>query len=223
MGFCLFNNVAIGARWARRHLGYERVMIVDWDVHHGNGTQHSFAREAEVLYCSVHQYPLYPGSGTLMETGEGNGQGFTLNVPLLSGHGDAEYARVTDTLFVPVGRLYRPDLVLVSCGFDCMAGDPVGSMRLTPAGIACLTRRLVQLAAEVCNGRLLLVLEGGYDLDNMRTGTLAALTELRGCPLAADYPVFLPPGAEQGLLRQAVPSEGIDQAITWARNWWNLP
>ena len=223
MGFCLFNNVAIGARWALRHLGYERVLIVDWDVHHGNGIQHSFAREAEVLYCSVHQYPLYPGSGALMETGEGNGQGFTVNVPLLSGHGDAEYARVMETLFVPIGRLFRPDLVLVSCGFDCMAGDPVGSMRLTPAGIACLTRRLVQLAGEVCNGRLLLVLEGGYDLDNMRTGTLAALTELRGGPLAADHPVFLPPGAEGRLLRDAAPSDGIDQAITWARNWWALP
>ena len=223
MGFCLFNNVAIGARWARKRLGYERVMIVDWDVHHGNGTQHSFARGAEVLYCSVHQFPLYPGSGALMETGEGSGRGYTVNVPLISGHGDAEYARVMEELFLPVGRLYRPDLVLVSCGFDCMAGDPVGSMRVTAAGIACLTRRMVELAGEVCKGRLLLVLEGGYNLDNMRTGTLAALGELRGGPLAADHPLLLPPGEEVRLAAAAVPSDGIDQAIAWARNWWALP
>ena len=205
MGFCLFNNVAIGARWARKRLGYERVMIVDWDVHHGNGTQHSFARGAEVLYCSVHQFPLYPGSGALMETGEGSGRGYTVNVPLISGHGDAEYARVMEELFVPVGRLYRPDLVLVSCGFDCMA------------------RRMVELAGEVCNGRLLLVLEGGYNLDNMRTGTLAALGELRGSPLAADHQLLLPPREEVQLAAAALPSHGIDQAIAWARNWWALP
>ncbi|MDX9833824.1 MAG: histone deacetylase [Desulfobulbus sp.] len=223
MGFCLFNNVAIGARWARDQLGYRRVMIVDWDVHHGNGTQHSFARDEGVLYCSVHQYPFYPGSGAVLEAGEGLGQGYTVNVPLISGHGDAEYARVFDALFAPVGRLYRPELLLVSCGFDCMAGDPVGSMRVTATGIAYLTRKMVELAREVCDGRLLLVLEGGYDLNNMRTGTLAALRELRGGPLAAEHPVYLSPSEEARLLAVAAPSDSIDQAIAWARNWWNLP
>ncbi len=222
MGFCLFNNVAIGARWAKKHLGLARILILDWDLHHGNGTQHAFYRDDSVLYCSIHQYPFYPGSGALPESGEGKGRGYTVNIPLSPGHGDLEYARLCNDLIAPVTRAYKPELILVSCGFDCMGGDPLGAMRLTPAGIAYMTRIVVELAAELCQGRLLLTLEGGYDLDNMRNGTLAALSELRGGPLAADHPVFLHP-EEAGRLRASTATSGsIDQAMHWVGNWWPL-
>ncbi len=220
MGFCLFNNVAVGARWARKHLGLERILLLDWDLHHGNGTQHSFYRDPSVLYCSIHQYPCYPGSGAVGEVGEGPGLGYTINVPLCSGHGDAEYARILNQMVAPLVHGYRPELILVSCGFDCMAGDPLGAMRLTATGIASMTRTLVELAAEVCDNRLLLVLEGGYDLDNVRSGSLAVLSELHGAPLAAEYPVYLPPADFDRLRASTAASVHIDRAIEEVRCWW---
>jgi acetoin utilization deacetylase AcuC-like enzyme len=222
MGFCLFNNVAVGARWARNILGLERILILDWDLHHGNGTQHSFYRDPSVLYCSIHQYPCYPGSGAVGEVGEGPGLRYTINVPLCGGHGDEEYARILTQLIVPVARLYRPELILVSCGFDCMAGDPLGAMRVTATGIASMTRTLVELAAEVCAGRLLLVLEGGYDLDNMRDGSLAVLGELHGAPLAADHPRSLSPSDLERLRAATAASVHVDRALQEANIWWPL-
>jgi len=222
MGFCLFNNIAIGARWALKHLGLERILIIDWDLHHGNGTQRSFYRSDQVLYCSTHQYPFYPGSGAVPESGEGRGRGYTVNVPLTGGHGDNHYARVFNELFVPLGRCFRPQLILVSCGFDILAGDPVGAMQVTPAGVAYMTRVLQELATECCQGRLLLTLEGGYDLDNMRDGTRAVLSELYGAPLSASWPMALSPQENDRFRATRVPSAAIDQAILWTQNWWAL-
>ena len=222
MGFCLFNNVAIGAKWAIRHLGLERIMIVDWDLHHGNGTQNSFYRNAKVLYCSTHQYPLYPGSGALPESGEGRGLGYTVNIPLAGRAGDNEYARIFNEVYVPLARAYQPQLILVSCGFDMMANDPIGSMQVTPAGVAYMTRVLLELAEEVCDGKLLFTLEGGYDLDNMHHGVLAVLTELHGAPLASDHPVYLQQKDIDRFRAASVESASLTQAKHWVKNWWNI-
>lgn len=221
MGFCLFNSIAIGARWALKHLGLERILIIDWDLHHGNGTQRSFYRSNKVLYCSIHQYPFYPGSGALPETGEGRGRGYTVNVPLSGGHGDEHYARIFNELIVPLGRCFRPQLILVSSGFDLMAGDPVGAMQVTPAGLAYMTRVLQELAMECCQGRLLFTLEGGYDLDNMQAGTRAVLSELYGAPLSASWPVALSAQDSDRLRASRVPAAALDQALLWMKNSWS--
>ncbi|HEV7518132.1 MAG TPA: histone deacetylase, partial [Thermoanaerobaculia bacterium] len=166
MGFCFFNNVAIAAEHLRRH-GAARVAIFDFDVHHGNGTQHLFESRADVFYASTHQYPFYPGTGAASETGTGAGVGFTLNVPLPAGTGDAGYAAAIEGKVLPALRRFAPDVLLVSAGFDAWQGDPLGGMAVTAAGFARWGEQLRALAEEVCGGRLLAVLEGGYDLVNL--------------------------------------------------------
>jgi len=218
MGFCLFNNIAVAAKWAIRHLKLERILIVDWDLHHGNGTQKSFYRTDKVLYCSTHQYPFYPGTGALPESGAGRGQGYTVNIPLGSGHGDMGYARIYNEIFIPLARAYRPQLILVSCGFDLMAGDPIGLQRVTAAGIAYMTRVLVDLATELCQGKLLFTLEGGYSVENMHKGVLAVVSELRGAPLATDHPVWLSPGDLQRFRTARGESADIEQAVRWVKD-----
>jgi acetoin utilization deacetylase AcuC-like enzyme len=163
MGFCLHNNVAVAAA-AALEAGLRRVAIVDYDVHHGNGTQHSFYRDPRVLFISTHQYPFYPGTGAAGETGEGDGRGFTVNVPLEGGCTDGDYALVCDRVIVPVLDEFAPELVLVSAGFDAHARDPLAHMRMTAAGFGALTGRLAAAADRHARGRLLLVTEGGYDL-----------------------------------------------------------
>ncbi len=217
MGFCLFNTVAVAAQWAIRHLGLQRIMIVDWDLHHGNGTQKSFYRSKKVLYCSCHQFPFYPGTGALAESGEGRGWGYTVNIPLSTGHGDLEFARIFNDIFIPFARTYHPQLILVSCGFDCMAGDPVGSQRVTATGIAYMTKVLLELAEELCQGNILFTLEGGYDGENMRNGFWAVLSELRGAPLAADHPAWLFPEDLQRFRSSRAESACIDQALQWVK------
>jgi acetoin utilization deacetylase AcuC-like enzyme len=178
MGFCLFNNVAAGAAHLRRTHGAGRVLILDWDVHHGNGTQEIFWRDGSVLFVSLHEYPLYPGTGAASERGDGDGEGTTLNVPLSAGGGDAEYAEAMRALVVPAIRRFAPEFVLVSAGFDAHRDDRLANMSVTEAGFAALARTAVDLAAECCDGRLVLVLEGGYALGALRRSAAAVLAEL---------------------------------------------
>ncbi len=171
MGFCLVNNVAVAAA-AARDAGAGRVAILDWDVHHGNGTQHIFESDPTVMYLSCHQYPFYPGSGSPREIGVGEGTGSTVNVALAAGAGDPEYRAVMQAVFAPALRRFRPDLVLLSAGFDAHAADPLASMRVDRAGYRALAEMLVGLADELCDGRLVAVLEGGYDLDGLSGGVV---------------------------------------------------
>jgi acetoin utilization deacetylase AcuC-like enzyme len=175
MGFCLFNNVAIAARAAQER-GVKRILILDWDLHHGNGTQNTFWEDASVLYFSTHQFPFYPGTGDVPETGGGAGAGRTVNVPLPAGCGDAEYAAAFERILLPIARQFAPDLVLVSAGFDAAEGDPLGSMRISPAGYGWMTSALLGLAG----GRLVLALEGGYDLEAIARSAEACLGVLLG-------------------------------------------
>ena len=180
MGFCFFNNVAIAARHLIRKHRLERILIVDWDVHHGNGTQHSFFAQDDVFFISVHQYPLYPGSGTVSEWGVSAGAGYTLNVPSPAGFGDAEYAAIFDSLVVPAAQTFDPDFILVSAGFDCHHLDPLGGMGVTVDGFQDMTRRLLSVALECCQGRLAAVLEGGYSLQALAESVPVVMTELGG-------------------------------------------
>jgi acetoin utilization deacetylase AcuC-like enzyme len=164
MGFCFFNNVAVAAEHARRHHGIERVAIFDFDVHHGNGTQHLFEERADVFYASTHQWPFYPGTGAAEERGLGSGEGATLNVPLAAGTGDDGYARALEEEVLPALEQFRPGLLLLSAGFDAWRDDPLGGMRVGEKGFRDWGRRLGALADELCAGRVVAVLEGGYDL-----------------------------------------------------------
>lgn len=179
MGFCLFNNVAVAAQTALA-AGAKRVLVLDWDVHHGNGTQASFYARRDVLFCSSHQYPFYPGSGAPSETGEGDGAGFTVNVALPGGQGDADYGAVFHEVFLPRAQQYRPDLVLVSAGFDPHRADPLGGMNVTERGFAAMCSAAKALAQEVCGGKVVLLLEGGYDLDGLSQSVHACVEVLAG-------------------------------------------
>jgi acetoin utilization deacetylase AcuC-like enzyme len=172
MGFCLFNNVAVAARYALTKPQIERVFIADFDVHHGNGTQDAFERDADIFYFSVHEYPFYPGTGYWSEMGKGAGRGTVLNVPLPAGVGDEGYRRVFRELVWPAARRFRPDLMLVSAGYDAHWQDPLAMMMLSLTGYADLARMLRDMAGELCQGRLLFALEGGYDLGVLTHGIL---------------------------------------------------
>ncbi len=179
MGFCLFNNVAVAAE-AARAAGASRVMILDWDVHHGNGTQHSFEKRSDVLFCSSHQFPFYPGTGAPSEIGSGEGAGYTVNVALPGGMGDADYGAVFHEVFLPIAQRYRPELILVSAGFDAHRADPLGGMNVTERGFAAMASSMKSLADEVCGGKLVLLLEGGYDLSGLSQSVHACIEVLVG-------------------------------------------
>jgi acetoin utilization deacetylase AcuC-like enzyme len=178
MGFCLFNNVAIAAEYAKGKYGLKRILIVDWDLHHGNGTQKAFYEDPGVLFFSSHQYPYYPGSGNFNETGSGRGEGFTVNAPLPTGFGDDEYINLYAKILRPLALEYQPELVLVSAGFDPYFKDPLGGMKVTPTGFGALADIVRDIALTTCTGRVVLSLEGGYHPDGLRDGVSAVLQSL---------------------------------------------
>jgi acetoin utilization deacetylase AcuC-like enzyme len=206
MGFCLFNNVALAAAWLIASGRARRIAILDYDVHHGNGTQDAFYSHDDVLYVSTHQFPLYPGTGHWRETGTGQGEGYTLNLSLPPGCGDEVYANALEQIVEPAVRRYKPDFILVSLGFDAFWRDPLASLRLSIGGAYTpLVRSARELAADLCDGRLVVALEGGYDLDALAYGADAACRLLLGDEPVADplgpSPDQLSPRDVQPLMR----------------------
>jgi acetoin utilization deacetylase AcuC-like enzyme len=187
MGFCLFNNVAVAATHARA-MGARTVAVVDFDVHHGNGTQHIFETDPHVLYISTHQYPYYPGTGGAEEIGRDGGRGFTVNLPLEAGAVDEDYKLVFARIVVPVLREFEPDLLILSAGFDAHEHDPLGGMRVTTAAFGAMMRELRAVADECCRGRIVAAVEGGYDLEALGTSLDASVEALAGDAQPAVWP-----------------------------------
>jgi acetoin utilization deacetylase AcuC-like enzyme len=196
MGFCFFNTIACVAEWLREQAGIERVFIYDFDVHHGNGTQHLFEQRDDVYYASIHRYPFYPGTGAADEIGKGAGRGFTLNIPVGGGEGDASFLRATEDQIVRAIDDYRPDVILLSSGFDAHRRDPLGGMKVTEQAYGELTQRIVEAAERWCDGRVLSLLEGGYDLEG-----LAASVSEHVNALAGESTTPHPPSAPSPLTR----------------------
>ncbi|HWE50162.1 MAG TPA: histone deacetylase [Bryobacteraceae bacterium] len=188
MGFCLFNNIAVAARYAQRHYGVERVVIADWDVHHGNGTQDIFYRDPSVFFFSTHQSPWYPGTGAANETGAGAGEGTTLNCPFPSGAGRDQILGAFRERLMPRMTEFQPDLILISAGFDSRAGDPLGQFRLTDSDFAELTALMMEIADRSAGGRLISVLEGGYNLDGLEKAVRSHTHSLWSFPLEPRLP-----------------------------------
>ncbi len=182
MGFCLLNNAAIAARHVQARHGISRVMIVDWDVHHGNGTQSIFLEDPTVFFFSIHEHPsfLYPGTGRRWETGKGAGEGTTLNAPMAPGAGDEEYRQAFEQMLRPAMERFRPEIILVSAGFDCHKDDPLADMQVTGEGFRYMTRFVVEAAERHCGGRVVSLLEGGYELESLTSSVEIHIRELQG-------------------------------------------
>ncbi len=178
MGFCLFNNIAVAAKYALANYNIERVIIIDFDVHHGNGTQDTFYTDSSVLYFSTHQYPLYPGTGSIDETGAREGDGFTVNVPLIAGWGDKEYETVFEDILAPVAMRFKPQLILVSAGYDAHWADNIALMKLSVSGFSRLVEIIKVLADTLCQGNLVFALEGGYHLQALSSSVATSLNTL---------------------------------------------
>ncbi len=177
-GFCIFNNVTIAARYLQKKYNLSKILILDWDLHHGNGTQQIFYEYPSVLYISLHLYPYYPGTGSEDEIGEGKGRGFNLNIPMQAGSTDKEYLNVFDNIILPKIRTFRPEFILISAGFDGHKDDPLSGISLTEKGFYEMTKRVKGIAKELCNGRILSVLEGGYNLLSLASSVEAHLKGL---------------------------------------------
>lgn len=178
MGFCIFNNAAVGARYAQKEYKIKRVLIVDWDVHHGNGTQHIFENDPDVFYFSTHQYPYYPGTGHVWEKGTEKGVGKTLNLPFPGGTGEPSYLKAFEEVFMPQAFAFKPELILISAGFDAHKEDPLAGLNLTEHAYSFMTKRLKVLARECAKERIVSVLEGGYNLDALARSVEAHLRAL---------------------------------------------
>ncbi|MFZ2054822.1 MAG: histone deacetylase [Candidatus Aminicenantales bacterium] len=179
-GFCIFNNIAIAAQYLIEKWGLRRILIVDWDIHHGNGTQNSFYSRNDVLYFSTHQFPHYPGTGHWSEVGKGKGEGFTVNVPLAPGKADDDFLFIYRELLGPLAGAFKPEFILVSAGFDVFAGDPLGGMEVSVEGFGALTTELMGLARQTARDRILFTLEGGYNLFGLKDGVKTVLLTLNG-------------------------------------------
>lgn len=178
MGFCLFNNIAIAARYLQREHGFGKVAIIDWDVHHGNGTQDIFYEDETVFFFSIHQSPLYPGTGSSRERGSGKGRGTTLNVPMPAGSGDNEYTSVFTDVLIPALQNFSPEVILISAGFDAHYLDPLAGTELTADGFATLTDLILEFAEETASGRVVSALEGGYSLEGVSESVVAHVERL---------------------------------------------
>lgn len=214
MGFCLFNNVAAAAAHLMLKRGLDRVLVVDWDVHHGNGTEDIFYSESRVLYFSTHQSPLYPGTGQVSAVGQGSAKGRTVNVPLIPGRGDLEHLQAFEHILMPVARQFRPQFILVSAGFDSHREDPLGSMMISAAGFAALAQRVAQISQEFCPGRVVLSLEGGYNQAALGRSVVAVLGVLAG-QRREDQLI-----AKAG---DAEPAAEVVRAREVAGHFWDLP
>jgi acetoin utilization deacetylase AcuC-like enzyme len=178
LGFCIFNNTALGARYLKERYGVARIMIVDIDAHHGNGIQAAFYDSDDVLYVSMHQFPGFPGTGKMGDMGIGKGSGFNVNIPLEKGRGDRDFARIVWQLVYPIACEYQPEIMLIPCGFDLYLHDRLAGMRCTPDGYALLTRLLIETAEATCQGRIAFIAEGGYSIKGIRECGLRVLEEL---------------------------------------------
>ncbi len=216
MGFCFFNNVAVTARYLQQRHGVGRVLIVDWDVHHGNGTEACFADDDSVLYMSLHQSPLYPGTGPAGQVGSGRGAGFTVNVPLPAGCGDSVYLAAFSRLLIPIARQFEPDMVLVSAGMDAHRLDPMSNMMVSSGGFGALTHAVRHMAAGSAQDRLALCLEGGY-----HPGALESSLELIMEALAAPSPAELPGGCDSlpDPAQRALTATARAQSAYWRLDW----
>ncbi|HDD43675.1 MAG TPA: histone deacetylase [Candidatus Desulfofervidus auxilii] len=210
MGFCLFNNIAITAAYALKNNLVQKILIVDWDVHHGNGTQHAFYDSSSVLYFSIHQYPHYPMTGRIEEIGEGEGKGFTVNVPLSPGYGDEDYIYLFINLLYPIAQKYKPQLILVSAGFDPYVDDPLGGMKVSVNGFAAMAQILRKIAAELCENHLIFFLEGGYHLEGLAKSVEAVIKVLLG------QEIKLPN------LSHYKPNPEITRILNQHRSWWKF-
>ena len=210
MGFCLFNSAAIGAQYLRERFGLKRILLMDWDLHHGNGSQHSFYDDPGVLYASTHQYPYYPGTGAAGEVGQGAGAGYTLNLPIPAGWGDVEYQQLFQTIIDPICRQFDPEFVLISAGFDAHVRDPLGGLHVTEEGFSAFARVLLRIARDHAKGRCAALLEGGYDLIGLEKSALRVLDEMGGEQLETALP-------------EVDPRPLLPQVQTVQRNYWELP
>jgi acetoin utilization deacetylase AcuC-like enzyme len=204
--------VALAAVYAMRRYGVKKILIVDWDLHHGNATQHTFYDEPGVLYFSTHQYPYYPGTGGLREVGTEDGTGFTVNVPLWPGHGDREYYQIFKRILFPIMGTFEPEFIFISAGFDTYAGDPLGGMRVTPQGYAAMTRLMMEIASEYASERLAVTLEGGYHLEGLRESVKAVLNEMVGDSALT--------ASDLETLAKAAPPPVVDEVIQVQRSYW---
>lgn len=210
MGFCLFNSAAIGAQYLRSRFGLKRILVMDWDVHHGNGTQHSFYDDPGVLFVSTHQYPFYPGTGAAEEVGQGQGTGYTVNLPVPAGSGDAAYQELFEQVIDPICRQFNPEFVLISAGFDAHVRDPLAGMKVTEAGFSLMARMLLRIARDHAQGRCAAILEGGYDLAGLQQSVRCVLDEMGGEQLTT----ALPPLEPRGLLPRVREVQ---------KGYWDLP
>ena len=218
MGFCLFNNVALAARYLMERYSVQRILIVDVDLHHGNGTQAAFYETNRVLYVSTHLFPGYPGTGHYREVGEGQGEGYTVNIPLSKGISDRDYAKILYFFVNPLAQAYKPEIILVSCGFDLYHRDRLGCMAVTSEGYAMIAFLLTQIAEKVCKGRIAFVMEGGYSLRGIRECGLSVMQILCGLPLLKTRQIDRVIGSAEGL--QSMPN--LRKVVEVHQRYWGF-